>query len=101
MRELIHNLQPTFVILPGLIGLLIFPQKIQKEKVPAFYEKPYLRLRIAAAFAIYFVASFVISYLFAPKGYIWANTICIFVFMAVYYVRILMAIEKVRRDLEH
>jgi hypothetical protein len=95
MRELIYNLQPVIYALSGYVALLIFPQRIDKEKSRAFLKLPHWRVRVALGVFTMLIISFVISFLATPRrSFIAINTACIFLLSVLYVIRLFINVRK-------
>ena len=95
MRELIYNLQPTIYVLIATIVLLVRPLRINKEKSRAFLKSPHWRIRAALGVVMILAICFVASSLLMPRpGFIVINTICSFLLLSLYLVKLYVGIWK-------
>jgi|GEM_PF-3141191 len=99
MRELIYHLQPTIWILFGIAVLFIFPQHIDKEKARTLFKNQRWYVRIIPGIILALAISFFVSFIFTPTpSFIVVNTVCIFILIVLYEVKLLISARKSIKD---
>jgi len=99
MRELIYNLQPTIYALFGVAALFIFPQRIDKEKAQTLFKNPRWYVRMIPGVILALAISLFVSFIFTPTpGFIVVNTVCIFILVVLYEVKLFRSARKFIKD---
>ena len=98
MRDFVLNFQPTIFALLGVIILLVFPTKIDEARLEKINNFTHVKMRIAWWIISVLIISFLFSALLAPKSYLWANTLCVFVLFLIYGVKVYLAIQKANQS---